>query len=373
MWKESAAVLRLFEARSAQKPETLGDTGAAVQKYLGEAEAFLTQHDVEMPDVAISQEAFAAAALANVPLEDIMLGIGAGARQGIDAHYDDTGPILDDEDRRRRIEGSAGASTAPVAAAAAAAAAAATAATAAAAPPAATATATATGASTGTADGTTPGTTGAGTGTEDGQAQGQGQGQGGEGAAAGGEADGGAAGGEGAGGAAGPRTRSQQRADMQAAILEGIQAVYSGMSAIARGTEVIERELDAVLAALQSRNAAAAAASSRPPASRRVVASLPRIKLDEETLENIGRDSQCSVCTETLAAGDEVQLLPCKHAYHPDCLKPWLEQNNSCPLCRKELPTDDARYEAKKEREAEEAAERAGAANALSHNEFAYI
>ncbi|EFJ50253.1 hypothetical protein VOLCADRAFT_58539, partial [Volvox carteri f. nagariensis] len=81
----------------------------------------------------------------------------------------------------------------------------------------------------------------------------------------------------------------------------------------------------------------------------------------------------CPVCTEVLQVGDEVQLLPCKHSYHATCLAPWLEQNNSCPICRQELPTDDPHYEARKEREAAEARERAGAANALSHNEFAYI
>lgn len=42
-------------------------------------------------------------------------------------------------------------------------------------------------------------------------------------------------------------------------------------------------------------------------------------------------------------------------------------------MCRQELPTDDHAYEARKEREAQDAEDRKGAANALSHNEFAYI
>ena len=73
--------------------------------------------------------------------------------------------------------------------------------------------------------------------------------------------------------------------------------------------------------------------------------------------------------------GEQVVVMPCheNHVFHPEeCLKPWLRQHNSCPCCRFELPTDDAHYESRKEREAKEKEERKGAANALSHNEFLY-
>lgn len=33
--------------------------------------------------------------------------------------------------------------------------------------------------------------------------------------------------------------------------------------------------------------------------------------------------------------GQIAQLLPCGHILHNDCLKPWVERANSCPICRR--------------------------------------
>merc|ERR1719502_1188292 len=50
--------------------------------------------------------------------------------------------------------------------------------------------------------------------------------------------------------------------------------------------------------------------------------------------------AECSVCQETFACGEKnVKKLPCGHLFHKDCILPWLEQHNTCPVCRFELPT----------------------------------
>jgi E3 ubiquitin-protein ligase RNF115/126 len=73
------------------------------------------------------------------------------------------------------------------------------------------------------------------------------------------------------------------------------------------------------------------------------VEKLPVIEVTEELLES--DSSQCAVCKDTFALGEKAKQMPCKHIYHTDCILPWLELHNSCPVCRHELPTDDPDYE----------------------------
>ncbi|KAK6154946.1 hypothetical protein DH2020_009194 [Rehmannia glutinosa] len=84
-----------------------------------------------------------------------------------------------------------------------------------------------------------------------------------------------------------------------------------------------------------------------PPAAKSVVENLPSVVL---TKEEIGENNNvvCAVCKDEFAVGENVSKLPCCHLYHGDCILPWLGIRNTCPVCRYELPTDDADYEKRK-------------------------
>lgn len=49
----------------------------------------------------------------------------------------------------------------------------------------------------------------------------------------------------------------------------------------------------------------------------------------------------CTICHDDFVAGSKVAELPCTHCFHSDCLFPWLETHNTCPVCRIELPEEN--------------------------------
>ena len=92
--------------------------------------------------------------------------------------------------------------------------------------------------------------------------------------------------------------------------------------------------------------------TANPPASKEFVSNLPTLKSDQ-------CKDNCPICLAGYEDTNLIKQLPkCKHIFHAECIIPWLEKTNTCPVCRKEYPTDDAVYEEKRKYKEDEAQRR---------------
>jgi len=81
-----------------------------------------------------------------------------------------------------------------------------------------------------------------------------------------------------------------------------------------------------------------------PPANEMVRDSLPRVVVTKEDQLD-ATNSKCSICLEEYSAGSRATRMFCGHLFCTACIREWLRNANSCPVCRFELQTDNARYE----------------------------
>jgi hypothetical protein len=83
---------------------------------------------------------------------------------------------------------------------------------------------------------------------------------------------------------------------------------------------------------------------------------------------------ECIICVENMGVGHTVVQLPsCGHVFHETCAMTWLKHHNSCPYCRRELPTDDEEYDAERRRtQRTHAGSSAGASTSTESNGVAF-
>lgn len=105
------------------------------------------------------------------------------------------------------------------------------------------------------------------------------------------------------------------------------------------GDAVFSQEaLDRVVSQLMEQHATG---NAPPGASENIINQLPRKKLGVEQLDENTGQAECSICMADVDIGEEIAVLPCKHWYHFDCIKAWLTEHDTCPVCREGITPKD--------------------------------
>ncbi|PWW73122.1 hypothetical protein C7212DRAFT_284903 [Tuber magnatum] len=117
----------------------------------------------------------------------------------------------------------------------------------------------------------------------------------------------------------------------------GLLARLMGMPPGTEGDFVYSQaQLDRVLSQLMEQHQG----NAPPPASREAIESLPKVKVTQQMVMD-GDD--CAICKEELVIDEEVSQLPCQHCYHFQCVSRWLDEHDTCPICRHPITPEDPR------------------------------
>jgi len=92
------------------------------------------------------------------------------------------------------------------------------------------------------------------------------------------------------------------------------------------------------------------------PCTQEFIDSLETLTVNEEDVKN---KLSCAICQEEFKVDEEVLELPCEphkhyyHSNHSECegILPWLQKNNTCPICRFEFPKEEVEEEDEEESE----------------------
>lgn len=81
-----------------------------------------------------------------------------------------------------------------------------------------------------------------------------------------------------------------------------------------------------------------------PPANESIRDALPRVVVTKEDMLD-SSNSKCAVCLEEFKAGCRATRMLCGHLFCTICIREWLREANTCPVCRYELETDQEEFE----------------------------
>lgn len=99
----------------------------------------------------------------------------------------------------------------------------------------------------------------------------------------------------------------------------------------------LRQELEQLQATLETANSREGGNSNRRVLSPLMKANLKQISLN---MEAYCSQPSCPICNEEFTMDKRVLRMPCSHIFHDNCVMPWLELKQNCPICRFELKND---------------------------------
>jgi E3 ubiquitin-protein ligase RNF115/126 len=55
------------------------------------------------------------------------------------------------------------------------------------------------------------------------------------------------------------------------------------------------------------------------------------------TATEFAQEVECTVCLNRFRCGENAVKVKCGHLFHEECLGPWIEQHDTCPMCRGDI------------------------------------
>jgi len=71
---------------------------------------------------------------------------------------------------------------------------------------------------------------------------------------------------------------------------------------------------------------------------------LRNILKELKKFSGIRKNHECSICLDSFKENDDLVEFTCnkEHIFHEDCIKAWIEKRTNCPICRKEMFTNES-------------------------------
>ncbi|CAI2377343.1 unnamed protein product [Moneuplotes crassus] len=116
------------------------------------------------------------------------------------------------------------------------------------------------------------------------------------------------------------------------------RSIFANGSGLGPRSRPSFRQIDNIFERLL-RNIMMDSPNRQKPATKDAIDNLKTIDINNNDAINQSIEEKeapnCCICTDDIES--KANILPCKHLFHPDCIKKWLKIHHACPICRSNI------------------------------------